>query len=97
MRDNGIASLMVASIIIGGSIGLSIRAEAVSDGCYNDQGIRVAPQPCEVAIAPDGSKQVYQGLPACKHEDGNPDGTPCIWTSKRTGLSYYVDSSEYRR
>ncbi|MDV3129088.1 hypothetical protein M1247_29575 [Mycobacterium sp. 21AC1] len=35
-------------------------------------------------------------LPACQYEDGNPDGQPCMWTSPRTGKTYYNDGSEYR-
>ncbi|MGV9797410.1 hypothetical protein ACWDTP_05055 [Mycobacterium sp. NPDC003449] len=35
-------------------------------------------------------------LPPCQYEDGNPDGQPCMWTSPRTGQSYYNDGSNYR-
>lgn len=37
-------------------------------------------------------------LPACRHEDGNPDGQPCLWTDPSSGGGdvFYVDSGEYR-
>lgn len=33
----------------------------------------------------------------CPHEDGRPDGRPCVWIDPDTRTLYYVDSSEYRR
>jgi len=38
----------------------------------------------------------YEKLPACAHEDGNPDGNPCWWTDPDTGTRYYVTSENYR-
>lgn len=35
-------------------------------------------------------------LGACAYEDGNPDGTPCVWTDPDTGTTYLVDSTNYR-
>lgn len=32
---------------------------------------------------------------ACQHEDGNTDGTACVWTDPDTGTEYWVDSSNY--
>jgi hypothetical protein len=32
----------------------------------------------------------------CQFEDGNPDGSPCVWTDPGTGATYDVDSSNYR-
>ncbi|AWY03904.1 hypothetical protein SEA_NEDARYA_87 [Gordonia phage Nedarya] len=43
------------------------------------------------AIADDVPAPFVEALPACVEEDGNPDGTPCIWEGK-----YYNDSSVYR-
>lgn len=61
-----------------------------------DAGAVVADQPCRYGIDYDGSLNVYVGLPDCQHEDGNPDGMPCLWTSPRTGIAYYNDGSNYR-
>lgn len=72
-------------------------ATAYAFPCVNDAGAVVADQPCRYAIDYDGSRHVYVGLPDCEFEDGNPDGEPCLWTSKRTGFTYYVDSSNYRQ
>lgn len=38
----------------------------------------------------------FDSLPICQNEDGNTDGKPCVWVHKRTGIAYYVDSSNYR-
>lgn len=38
----------------------------------------------------------YEKLPACVHEDGNPNGKPCWWTDPDTGTRYYVTSENYR-
>lgn len=35
-------------------------------------------------------------LPACQYEDGNPDGSACMWTDPDTGAAYFVDSANYR-
>ncbi len=32
----------------------------------------------------------------CAYEDGNPDGTQCIWTDPDMGTAYSVDSANYR-
>jgi hypothetical protein len=31
----------------------------------------------------------------CVQEDGNTDGTACVWTDPDTGTEYWVDSSNY--
>lgn len=60
------------------------------------------PQECKVVgiIAPEClealSLDEREAL-RCQHEDGNPDGSPCIWINPRTGALVYSDSSEYRR
>jgi len=41
-----------------------------------------------VWVGPDASA-------AWMYEDGNPDGTECVWTDPDTGNPYYVDSSNY--
>lgn len=35
-------------------------------------------------------------LPACAFEDGNPDGTACLWTDPDTGRQFFVNSENYR-
>lgn len=45
---------------------------------------------------PTITEATAQALPVCQEEDGNTDGTPCTWTNPRTGISYDVDSSNYR-
>ncbi len=32
----------------------------------------------------------------CDYEDGNTDGSPCVWVDEPTGMAYYVDSENYR-
>lgn len=34
-------------------------------------------------------------LPACQHEDGNPDGTACDWTDPNTGAIFHVQAHTY--
>lgn len=43
------------------------------------------------AVAP-----VYEKLPTCVNEDGNPDGKPCWWSDPNTGTKYYVTSENYQ-
>lgn len=43
-----------------------------------------------IALSPAGSP------PACLNEDGNPDGSTCVWTDPGTGTQYLVDSRNYR-
>lgn len=43
-----------------------------------------------IAMAPQAP------APQCTYEDGNPDGTACIWTDPDTGTPYPVDSENYR-
>lgn len=31
----------------------------------------------------------------CPHEDGNPNGQPCLWLDPDTRELYYVDSTQY--
>lgn len=68
---------------------------AYASPCVNDAGETVANQPCRYGIDYHGERHVYVGLPDCEYEDGNPNGEPCLWTN-RSGLTFYVDSSEYR-
>lgn len=35
-------------------------------------------------------------LPVCQYEDGNPDGSACVWTDPGTGTAYFVKSENYR-
>ena len=35
-------------------------------------------------------------LPACQYEDGNTDGSECLWRDPDTGREFYVESSNYR-
>lgn len=71
---------------------------------------RRAPQPSQDAVQPpDGQESELghsgaveaspwrSGLPRCLHEDGNPDGRPCLWVDPRTGEIGYRSSSEYRQ
>ena len=37
-----------------------------------------------------------QSLPSCQFEDGNVDGTECVWSEPDTGQTYFVDSANYR-
>lgn len=61
------------------------------------------PQTCRFLgeeISPDcleGYSLAEREAMRCKHEDGNPDGSECIWINPRTGLIYWSDSHEYRR
>lgn len=45
----------------------------------------------------DATAYAFPGnLSACQHEDGNTDGTPCVWADPDTGQLFYVDSANYR-
>lgn len=35
-------------------------------------------------------------LPICQEEDGNIDGSRCLWTDPETGAVFTVDSRNYR-
>ena len=45
--------------------------------------------------APHGVVQA-EPTTSCPYEDGDPDGTPCMWTDPDTGAQYYVNSDNYR-
>jgi hypothetical protein len=45
--------------------------------------------------APHGVVQA-EPTTSCPYEDGDPDGTPCMWTDPDPGAQYYVNSDNYR-
>lgn len=47
-------------------------------------------------IAPSIIAANASALPPCQYEDGNTDGSECIWIDPGTGTSYHVDSGNYR-
>lgn len=50
-------------------------------------GALVLPVPAAAQTAPQ--------LGSCQHEDGNTDGTACLWTDPDTGTVFHVDSQNY--
>lgn len=49
-----------------------------------------------IPVAPDRMGRMGNLRPTwCPYEDGDPMLHGCIWQSRRTGKTYYVDSSEY--
>jgi hypothetical protein len=57
--------------------------------CTDPHGGRLPAECVKAALA--------VGVSVCAHEDGNPDGHPCLWVDPGGTGVYYVDSSEYRR
>lgn len=47
-------------------------------------------------IAPGHIAANASALRPCQYEDGNTDGSECIWIDPGTGTSYHVDSKNYR-
>lgn len=48
-----------------------------------------------LAVPEAAADEVWVLMPTCQHEDGNPDGKPCLWISD-TGVGYVNDGHNYR-
>ena len=47
--------------------------------------------------APEANaNRVWVEMALCQHEDGNPDGNPCLWIDPDTGKGYVNDGHNYR-
>ena|SRR5688572_19491842 len=55
------------------------------------------PGPIDAARCLEGLTTAQRDAMTCQHEDGNTDGTPCVWLDPATRALFYVDSSEYQR
>ena len=84
MNKHNAIALAAATWTLGASLALGFAAS------------HSAQADVSVAMRCVGDSQPSWCYPACKFEDGNPDGLPCIWTSPRTGQQYYNDSANYR-
>lgn len=42
------------------------------------------------------AEPVWVQMDRCEYEDGNPDGSVCLWVDPDTGEGYVNDSQNYR-
>ena len=98
----GAQLVFAASIGLGGMIGLKPTVALASTSTEAPEWM-LTPM-CQSAnpiVLPcnwidDAGILVHFTRTVCANEDGNPDGSPCVWVDPDTGNAFYVTSENYQ-
>lgn len=97
-------TIVAGELIAAGALmvtGLLAGHAATAHSAESSSELSAAFQSTYTVVGLDGQADTYIGDAAidnrvCAFEDGNPDGLPCIWLDRDSGLWYLNDGSNYR-